>query len=149
MEDSYKYPPFSALEEPVWIPSSRISLSKVEQYLETCEKIRFKSDTEKKFQADELIGVTKPPHSEAAVVFDDENALYALFCANYDVHEAIKKTPFEWSNIESVNGPRLTYKQPWKHFTIEECEQFEEGIRKYGKNFHEISNKIVRILIFF
>jgi len=37
--------------------------------------------------------------------------------------------------MHSVNGPRLTYNEPWRHFSEEDCVLFEEGIRKHNKNF--------------
>lgn len=140
-------------EETIWVPpppSSDCTSQKIKEYLSDCEFIRYKSEhhnLSENFSAVKLnpstSKITDPSKKSLDDIFDDENALFALYCLDYDFKLAKKQAPFDWPSIVSVNGPRLTYRQPWKQFTQEECEEFEQGIRTYGKNFFQISSNIV------
>lgn len=137
----------------MWIPpppSFNCTLKKIKEYLSDCEVIRYKANQNS--QNNNLEVKLNPSTSNSIPdlsqktldnVFDDENALFALYCAKYDMNAAKRKAPFDWPSVISVNGARLTYQQPWKHFTQEECVEFEHGIRTYGKNFFQISTRLV------
>ncbi|KAI1711683.1 mesoderm induction early response protein 1 [Ditylenchus destructor] len=119
--------------------------SKVEHYLCECEKIRYNHATQPGLFS------SFPTHHgrkdmsvchDPAVVKDDENILYALLKAHYNVEMAKGASQlFDWPNVKCVNGARLTYAEPWTHFSEEDCTQFEGGLRTYGKNFWSIKNE--------
>lgn len=138
-------------DEPLWIPPPTFSTcnwTKIKEYLADCETIRYKAQQNSTTGESEIVKLNLTTQnslnkSSMEDVFDDENALFELYCANYDVNLAKSKAPFEWTSLKSVNGPCLTYQQPWKHFTQDECSEFENGIRTYGKNFFQISTRLV------
>lgn len=70
-------------------------------------------------------------------VFDDEDALYALYKANYDVNQVLNNLP-----LEKANGPRIRGPEKWQKMSTDEVEEFEKAFRVYGKNFVKIHQKM-------
>nr|CAD2145961.1 unnamed protein product [Meloidogyne enterolobii] len=130
--------------EVLWISSPDCCPeSVVTEYLIECEQIRAgekpkngMSQTSKKRSSSETVSTLM---GEEGIVPDDENALFALYLANYNVKKAKAKAPFEWPALCSVNGPRLTQPQgTLRTWTEEDCENFEKGMAEHGKHFLKI-----------
>nr|CAD2172171.1 unnamed protein product [Meloidogyne enterolobii] len=130
--------------EVLWISSPDCCPeSVVTEYLIECEQIRAgekpkngMSQTSKKRSSSETASALM---GEEEIVPDDENALFALYLANYNVKKAKAKAPFEWPALCSVNGPRLTQPQgTLRTWTEEDCENFEKGMAEHGKHFLKI-----------
>lgn len=76
-------------------------------------------------------------------ICDDEDALYQLLKANYSIEKAKEIIPKVYKTMKHINGPRLTHTEPWRCFTEEECNNFEQGLHTYGKNFFLIKQNLV------
>ncbi|KAL7071433.1 hypothetical protein ACQ4LE_009495 [Meloidogyne hapla] len=132
--------------EVLWIASPDCCPeSVVTEYLIECEQIRAGEkpkngvgQTPKKHCKDTSSETASTLLEEEEIVPDDENALYALYMANYNVKKAKAKAPFEWPALCSVNGPKLTQPGALRTWTEEDCENFEKGMADHGKHFLKI-----------
>lgn len=126
--------------EVLWEPSPiHCTDQLVAEYLVDCEQIRAGDEPKnlKRGKADvTLLSDVNVP--------DDENALFALYKANYDTKVAKANAPFEWAALCSANGPRLTQPPgPWKTWSEKDCSNFEEGLLKWGKCFWKIRRDLL------
>ncbi|KAM8939308.1 mesoderm induction early response protein 2 [Pelodytes ibericus] len=71
---------------------------------------------------------------ERGAVRDDEQALYELVRCKFHVEEALRRLYF---NVKVVKGGLCAWSE-------DECRNFEQGFRVYGKNFHLIQANKVR-----
>ncbi|EDW01172.1 mesoderm induction early response protein 1 [Drosophila grimshawi] len=79
---------------------------------------------------------TTTAHSEPeSVVKDNEQALHLLVQCGYDFKEALRRKRL---NVLPLSSDTMS---SWSE---EECEKFEEGIHKYGKDFYQIRQNQVR-----
>ncbi|XP_076813253.1 uncharacterized protein LOC143459840 isoform X2 [Clavelina lepadiformis] len=110
----------TATDQLVWDPE-RISEVKVESYL-------FK------------VGATNLPNADTLAIptglhiRDNEDALFLLAQCDNDVDEAIRK--YQWRPL-----PLSSELHAWSE---EECQQFENGLSLYGKDFHSIHHNKVK-----
>ena len=65
---------------------------------------------------------------------DDEQALYLLHQCGHNMDEALRRRKLQQNNIF----------EPMSSWSEEECKNFEEGIKLYGKDFHLIQKNKVR-----
>lgn len=131
----------------LWIPAYDICpVVKLERYLLDCEKLRYET-----YQISKSSGENSLPlfpltyrKGEQKDLFDDENALYQLYKTNYSVEKAKSNIPAMSKSMKPpINGARLTYTEPWRQFTEEDCSSFELGLRTYGKNFFLVKTNLV------
>uniref|UniRef100_A0A8D0E3F1 Mesoderm induction early response protein 1 n=1 Tax=Salvator merianae TaxID=96440 RepID=A0A8D0E3F1_SALMN len=70
---------------------------------------------------------------EGSHIKDNEQALYELVKCNFDIEEALRRLRF---NVKAA-------REELSVWTEEECRNFEQGLKAYGKDFHLIqANKI-------
>ncbi|XP_075037967.1 mesoderm induction early response protein 1 isoform X2 [Mixophyes fleayi] len=70
---------------------------------------------------------------EGAHIKDNEQALYELVKCNFDTEEALRRLRF---NVKAARELSI--------WTEEECRNFEQGLKAYGKDFHLIQANKVR-----
>ncbi|CAJ0914809.1 unnamed protein product [Ranitomeya imitator] len=71
---------------------------------------------------------------EGAHIKDNEQALYELVKCNFDTEEALRRLRF---NVKAA-------REELSVWTEEECRNFEQGLKAYGKDFHLIQANKVR-----
>ncbi|XP_077306649.1 mesoderm induction early response protein 1 isoform X1 [Lithobates pipiens] len=71
---------------------------------------------------------------EGAHIKDNEQALYELVKCNFDTEEALRRLRF---NVKAA-------REELSIWTEEECRNFEQGLKAYGKDFHLIQANKVR-----
>nr|XP_015211175.1 PREDICTED: mesoderm induction early response protein 1 isoform X1 [Lepisosteus oculatus] len=71
---------------------------------------------------------------EGSHIKDNEQALYELVKCNFDVDEALRRLRF---NVKAA-------REELSVWTEEECRNFEQGLKAYGKDFHLIQANKVR-----
>lgn len=133
----------------IWVPAYDICLSaKLERYLLDCEKLRCETYQKTKSPGESLFTLFSSTYKNARKdSFDDENSLYQLYKFNYSYEKAKAHIPTVWKSMKHINGARLTYTEPWRQFTDDDCNIFELGLRTYGKNFFMIKTNLVYFLL--
>uniref|UniRef100_A0A2K6P4X4 MIER1 transcriptional regulator n=1 Tax=Rhinopithecus roxellana TaxID=61622 RepID=A0A2K6P4X4_RHIRO len=77
---------------------------------------------------------------EGSHIKDNEQALYELVKCNFDTEEALRRLRF---NVKAA-------REELSVWTEEECRNFEQGLKAYGKDFHLIqANKVSNDNLFF
>uniref|UniRef100_A0A8D0E501 Mesoderm induction early response protein 1 n=1 Tax=Salvator merianae TaxID=96440 RepID=A0A8D0E501_SALMN len=71
---------------------------------------------------------------EGSHIKDNEQALYELVKCNFDIEEALRRLRF---NVKAA-------REELSVWTEEECRNFEQGLKAYGKDFHLIQANKVR-----
>ncbi|KAG9343411.1 hypothetical protein JZ751_013575 [Albula glossodonta] len=71
---------------------------------------------------------------EGSHIKDNEQALYELVKCNFDTEEALRRLKF---NVKAA-------REELSMWTEEECRNFEQGLKAYGKDFHLIQANKVR-----
>ncbi|XP_035278985.1 mesoderm induction early response protein 1-like isoform X1 [Anguilla anguilla] len=71
---------------------------------------------------------------EGSHIKDNEQALYELVKCNFDTEEALRRLKF---NVKAA-------REELSIWTEEECRNFEQGLKAYGKDFHLIQGNKVR-----
>ncbi|CAD5217640.1 unnamed protein product [Bursaphelenchus xylophilus] len=113
--------------EPLWIPA-KLTKKELEDFLvKVYEKLHELEDAE----VDTTPQANRKPKYDG--VTDDEDALFALYKANYDIQKALSKLPYD-----PANGPRVTAPKKWRPMSKEDADRFEEAFSEYGKNFFKI-----------
>ncbi|KAK1165130.1 mesoderm induction early response protein 1-like isoform X1 [Acipenser oxyrinchus oxyrinchus] len=88
--------------------------------------------TEASKRSGEEKGVEAVP--EGCHIKDNEQALYELVKCNFDTEEALRRLRF---NVKAA-------REELSVWTEEECRNFEQGLKAYGKDFHLIQGNKVR-----
>ncbi|XP_061099451.1 mesoderm induction early response protein 1-like isoform X2 [Conger conger] len=99
------------------------------EYLPENEVVEFLTEASKR--TGEERGVDAIP--EGSHIKDNEQALYELVKCNFDTEEALRRLKF---NVKAARELSL--------WTEEECRNFEQGLKAYGKDFHLIQGNKVR-----
>uniref|UniRef100_A0A914H609 Mesoderm induction early response protein 1 n=1 Tax=Globodera rostochiensis TaxID=31243 RepID=A0A914H609_GLORO len=132
------------LAEKLWAPSAeRCPDQLLIAYLLDCERIRAGEKSCRKRASVPSTTAAAALVDPSGIIPDNEDALTALYQANYDA-KAAKATvqcdgPSTFS--EFANTPKLTHPgggDPWRAWSDEECEQFEQGMAKCFKCFWKI-----------
>ncbi|CAD5213142.1 unnamed protein product [Bursaphelenchus okinawaensis] len=113
--------------EPLWIPTA-LPQKQIEDFLLKVSKKLHELEDE---EVDTTPQANRKPKFDG--VTDDEDALFALYKAGYDVETALGKLPYT-----PANGPRITGPNKWKSMTREDVDRFEDAFSEYGKNFFKI-----------
>ncbi|XP_064547825.1 mesoderm induction early response protein 1 isoform X2 [Drosophila montana] len=143
--------PYENEDQLIWEPS-QVSERAVEDYLAKIQETRSVSSTEaeggaaaaavptERAEIEELPAEATPPEAPAAaavapassdaesVVKDNEQALHLLVQCGYDFKEALRRKRM---NVLPLSDTMSSWSE-------EECQKFEEGIQKFGKDFYQI-----------
>ncbi|XP_015024320.2 mesoderm induction early response protein 1 isoform X2 [Drosophila virilis] len=144
--------PYENEDQLIWEPS-QVSERAVEDYLAKIQETRSVSSTEaegaaaadptERAELEELPAVATPPEAPApvaaaagtpagsdmeSVVKDNEQALHLLVQCGYDFKEALRRKRM---NVLPLSDTMSSWSE-------EECQKFEEGIQKFGKDFYQI-----------
>lgn len=121
--------PYENEDKLLWHPYS-LSESAVEQYLVRANGPNQDNGKLTANSANMLPRVTGPP------LRDDEQALFLLLQCGHNVDEALRRT-----RINHCAPPPAHTMSLWSE---DECRNFENGLRAYGKDFHMIQQHKVR-----
>ncbi|KAJ8390428.1 hypothetical protein AAFF_G00103630 [Aldrovandia affinis] len=100
------------------------------EYLPENEVVEFLTEASKR--TGEESGVDAIP--EGSHIKDNEQALYELVKCDFDTEEALRRLKF---NVKAV-------REDLSIWTEDECRNFEQGLKAYGKDFHLIQANKVR-----
>ncbi|ALC41197.1 CG1620 [Drosophila busckii] len=146
--------PYENEDQLIWAPS-QVSEREVEEYLAKIQETKVldeaNAESQERAEMEELPPVVDsttmpaesatvlvpvvPPNSDRdAVVKDNEQALHLLVQCGYDFKEALRRKRM---NV-------LPLSDTMSRWSEEECQKFEEGIHKFGKDFYQIRQHQVR-----
>ncbi|KAJ8270275.1 hypothetical protein GJAV_G00112430 [Gymnothorax javanicus] len=100
------------------------------EFLPENEVVEFLTEASKRTGEEQ--GVDAIP--EGSHIKDNEQALYELVKCNFDTEEALRRLKF---NVKAA-------REELSLWTEEECRNFEQGLKAYGKDFHLIQGNKVR-----
>ncbi|XP_019936994.2 mesoderm induction early response protein 2 [Paralichthys olivaceus] len=117
---TYQEKVYSSEDQLLWRPGV-LPVQEVEEFLLNIQRPHRKEGTAR-------------TSMQANTVRDNEQALYELIKCNFNAEEALRRLRF---NVKVVSDELCAWSE-------EECRNFEQGYRVYGKNFHLIQANKVR-----
>ncbi|CAD5111778.1 DgyrCDS1051 [Dimorphilus gyrociliatus] len=126
-------PPYENDDKLLWNPEAT-NADEVDQYLRDVQLLRLK------VESDSISSLPIGSH-----LHDDEEALQVLLESSYSTEEALRRTKMKLPHATS---------QVFTLWSEEECRNFENGLRHYGKNFnlihqHKVKTRSVKELVNF
>lgn len=105
----------------------------------TAATINSSSLSERSLPDSSLVDINMSNNMDSSdLVRDDETALFTLHQCGYNIEEALRRRKMQQCS---------TLYEPMTSWSEEECSNFEEGFRIFGKDFHQIQkNKVPSVI---
>lgn len=126
--------PYENEDTLLWDPTA-LHGKEVEEYLKQVSHLK-RLEAEQCGESPPLIPPPDAPHTDDGHIRDDQQALYLLHQCGHKAEEALRRRRMQLQKISMFD--------PMTSWSEEECSNFEEGLRIYGKDFYLIQKNKVR-----